>query len=186
MKRPDTEKMLERINILRLAIVVAQENGENARWIAVRNSWADLCELFTHQPMTKVIIFEEKHGNAYYDASTKERLWKAMYEVIKGRNELGYWYSHYTDDIPESPDKPTTPLEDADKAEEPVAEAIRGMWSKYTRKLREIDEQKGGNAALEKALASEGKDASVKWFLDQYDCGEYSTYSVETISEVEV
>jgi hypothetical protein len=42
--------------------------------------------------MDKVIIFHEKHGDRFYDASTDEKLLAALFSVMIDRIEDGYWY----------------------------------------------------------------------------------------------
>lgn len=132
--------------------------------------------------MKKVLVFEGKHGNTYFDASTKERVWKAFYDEVTNRNALGYWYSHYRD-IPKYPEPPKTTLEMADQVgESSVAEHIRGLWKNYESRKREIDEAKRGKEMLERALSSEGKDASAKNFFDRSG----GNYQIHAITEVEV
>jgi hypothetical protein len=179
MSKIDTKKILLHIKILQDAVEIAEKTG---RFIAVKNSFRALAHLFSPVPdrVQKVIIFYEKHGNLHYDASTNERLWWACYDVLKNRNELGYWYG-YLQDLPDAPDypmPPTTPLEAADEAEEPIAKVIRGMWRKYNTEVKEIDGRYEDRALLLKALASEGKDSSAKRFLDT--CHE--EYTIECIS----
>lgn len=42
--------------------------------------------------MNQILILKEKHGEEYYDASTKEKLAEACLKVLKDRYESGYYY----------------------------------------------------------------------------------------------
>jgi hypothetical protein len=50
--------------------------------------------------MNKILIFREKHGSRYFDASTDELICKAALKVLTERLEDGYWYYE-----PEPPNK---------------------------------------------------------------------------------
>lgn len=41
---------------------------------------------------TQILIFKEKHGKRYFDASTEELKLKAFHKIIKERFNDGYWY----------------------------------------------------------------------------------------------
>jgi len=40
----------------------------------------------------KVVVFKEKHGDEYYDASTDELLYKTLLAVLRSRMDSGYYY----------------------------------------------------------------------------------------------
>jgi hypothetical protein len=42
--------------------------------------------------VSKIVIFKEKHGDYYYDASTPEIFNKVALAVLRERFEAGYWY----------------------------------------------------------------------------------------------
>lgn len=183
------DEMLRRLEILKRRLEKGKERqAEGKRPFHLRSAFEDLAELFSEfKPVSKVIVFKEKHGDYMFDASTKQLQWAAAYEVVKQRYDQGYWYSHYTD-IPEDPEPPRTPLEDAEDAEEPVAKAIRGMWSVYENKKKELNSLRDSAKRLEKALAGKGKDGSAMHFLEWQGRGEYEGYSIESLcklSEVE-
>lgn len=47
----------------------------------------------TVKPIVKrVVVFKEKHGAEYYDASTDELLYKALLAVLRSRMDSGYYY----------------------------------------------------------------------------------------------
>jgi hypothetical protein len=183
---PNIDEMLRRLEFLKTRMVHAKQRQEDGKSpFTLRPAFQDLAELFSEfKPISKVLIFEEKHDNLYYDGSTRELVWLACYDVVKDRNDLGYWYSHYRD-IPENPEVPVTPLEEADTAEEPVAQAIRAMWDTYNSEKRELDERRAGARALKAALECEGKTSAAKSFLEQYDCGEYCAFRLESLVEIE-
>jgi len=42
--------------------------------------------------MTSIIVFHEKHGDAYYEASTPELIARSCSKVLRARVADGYWY----------------------------------------------------------------------------------------------
>ena len=184
-KLPDTKEILTRIETLSENVKKAQDptNDNKNKWLRVRRAWSNLCEMFTEQPSQKIIVFKEKYGDIYYDASTKEQMWKSMYDVIKRRNDSDNYF--YFRNIPKAPEMPMIALEDAEIYETPIKEAIIQSWSSYKSKIKEIDYMKSASKSLEKALQSGGKNSSVKEFLDFYDNGEYSDYVVHKLEKVD-
>ena len=57
------------------------------------------------------LIFEEKHGNRYIDASNKEVFFKGVLKILKERSADGYWY----DSGIKPPDLVTPDIEDIEK-----------------------------------------------------------------------
>jgi hypothetical protein len=47
----------------------------------------------------RIIIFKEKHGDSYFDASTDEALTRACLAVLRDRNQYGWYYE------PEKPER---------------------------------------------------------------------------------
>lgn len=40
----------------------------------------------------KIIVFKEKHGNRYFDASTDEKVQAVALKIFNERLKEGYWY----------------------------------------------------------------------------------------------
>jgi len=95
--------------------------------------------------MTQILIFKEKHGDRYFDASTPEMKSAAFLKILRERFTSGYYY--------EKPKSPERNLSREDKAllslsEEqlealpaPLKETTKTQVARLTRKLSHVQEE---------------------------------------------
>ncbi len=125
----------------------------------------------------RIIIFKEKHGNRYFDASTEEKLHIAALKVLKERFESGWYYE------PEEPQGVEEEITGLRTSLEVVKDSY--LREQIERKLKHVEgqmpsylEYKREWETIQKAL--EENDGNLAyWVLQQrIDC-EYEEYDFE-------
>ena len=125
----------------------------------------------------KILIAHEKHGNRYYDASTPENLGRACLQILKERQEDGYY------DLGDPPDgKDILSLEEIQELPRRLQESERAMVNAYLKEERRYKQFKTDFDTLTKIIA-EGDWQNAYKCLRLYANGEYERISLE---EVEV
>jgi hypothetical protein len=131
--------------------------------------------------MNKILIAHEKHGDRYFDASTKEATDKAAFKLLKERFEdSDYWY--YVDDEPEKRDMltdeqiaalPTESFRDTARHERKVYERCLKNWQRQKKQYDSIKDCVENNK-IKNALS----------LLHERSDGEYENISIETLETV--
>lgn len=150
--------------------------------------------------MNKVIVFQEKSSNRYFDASTQEAILRAFYTVLKERLEGG-WYglpskpsAHYLADLEES-----AAMDDAVFATLPTAlqKMVENDRNKLATINEEIQEQTHWFGILQDVIALPIDEAvaatmvvtakstkprlALPWLYSRIADHQYEEYSIENI-----
>jgi hypothetical protein len=131
--------------------------------------------------MNRIIIFKEKHGDRYFDASTPELLHKACLKIFKERLAEG-WYEGYA--YPEL-QKPTMTIQESLTHDKKIQAVVEDQWREYNNVLRGINKQAQEKAYIEKVVAEDSGEKAHK-FLNHRSHYEYESYEIENLESTEV
>jgi hypothetical protein len=129
--------------------------------------------------MKSIIIFKEKYGNRYFDASTEKLRNAACLKILKERFE-GFWYDY-------SNEKPSDKniLSDEQIAQLPT-ENLKTQESRkrkdYLKDLREYDDEVSFHKKAKLAIDSQDSQ-SAYYLLLQRDDGEYEGFDIEDLKD---
>lgn len=130
--------------------------------------------------MKKIIIFKEKHGNRYFDASTEKLRNAACLEIIKERFDE-FWYDYDN----EKPSAKNVLTEDqiAQLPTENLKIQETRKRKDYLSELRQYNEEVSFHEKVR--LAIELNDGqSAYYLLLQREGGEYEGFDIENLEEV--
>lgn len=157
--------------------------------------------------MKKILILHQKHGNVFYDVSTKEMEDKAFLHIAKNRISDGFWYHKL-----EEPNVPSF-LEDEEellklikkyayypeellrKYQDDIERVIAKVPKEFQkevmkqvhilgRKLRHYDQNKYMSDLIEKIKTSDDVGAA-KELINLRQDHEYESYYMQRVEEVE-
>lgn len=133
-----------------------------------------------NQPM--LLVFNEKHGDRYFNVPNDEALFAAALKIVTERFEQGYWYVE-----PEENEKPAAPdftKEQIATLPESMREAAQKKLREYERSLHDYNELVDGYARIKKAV--DEKDGRVAWEVIRDRCdAEYEGYALKPFESVE-
>lgn len=124
-----------------------------------------------------VVVLEEKHGTAYYNAPDEETLHKVALTILKGRHKAGYWYHK-----PEAPKKPdyTDPTEIAGLRGD-LKKRAEERLTRYKGELAQYEDEKLRFEDIQKAVRE--NDGALAWrILRERSDYEYEKVTLESFS----
>jgi hypothetical protein len=129
--------------------------------------------------MTKILIAKEKHGDRYFDVSSKEQLHKVALYLLKQRFEAGYWYYE---------PKPVEALgfEEKDLSTMPASlqEDAEKRLNRYYWELKTYKEELANWQDIQEAIKNSDGALALQ-ILECRDRFEYESVYVEECEEVE-
>lgn len=108
-----------------------------------------------------IIVFKEKHGNRYFDASDDHTLNKVFLQMLEERLAIGYYYDPDPDYPVEWTDAMNVPEETLETLPEGIKSQVLRLRSAYKQKERETRADKRWWELLNELLALPKEEAEV-------------------------
>lgn len=131
--------------------------------------------------MNKIIIFEEKYGNRYFDASTPEKLNAACFKVLKERYENGE-YNWLLEEAPEAINILADEQIEALPTERLKNDEIRRK-KEYENKFKSWQRKQKELQDIKQCVENEAKERAF-FLLRKRNSGEYEEFEIEDLEEV--
>jgi hypothetical protein len=128
----------------------------------------------------KIIIFKGKHGDRYFDASTKEAVHKACLKIFKERNREG-WYGHINE--AREPVEPFKFESICTIENEQLRNHATNLWKDYQRELRDYLSIQIEQKQYKDACGDKTGMAAYRFLCSRQD-GEYEQFVIENLEKV--
>lgn len=130
--------------------------------------------------MNKIIIFKEKHGDRYFDASTPEKLNAACFKILKERFENGE-YEWLSEEEPEAINILTDEQIEALPTERLKNDELRRKKN-YEQEYKWRKQEKDMFKEIASCVKSESKQYAYNLLYERKG-GEYENFEIETLEE---
>jgi len=132
--------------------------------------------------MKQILIFKEKYGTRYFDASTLELRNAACFKILKERFLEGHWYDWMDEECqPHDPDI----LGDKQIAELPnenLRKVEKDRQQKLNRAMKNWQRNKNTYAKIKDCIGNEDFFTAYQILTNQSD-GEYEGFNVEVLEQ---